>query len=115
MSEIMPFSGGQSGSLNTTGGRLSRRASNGLTAIESETLMRFARVTGESLVQAEKLHQLVSLVGAAMTGQKYLSLLASCLSRGDPLLADDLRFYEELAKMGQGQIIQDTENRFRRI
>ena len=43
-----------------------------------------------------------------MTGQAMLGRWASTLAQGDAFLADDLRFFSDIAKLGKGEIIADT-------
>jgi len=47
-----------------------------------------------------------------MSGQAMLSRWAATLAQGDPFLADDLKFFRDVAKMGKGEIIADTISDF---
>lgn len=93
---------------------LSRSAQKALAQTESRTLARLADVQGEGLVQGEKLHEVDHLTREAMTGQAMLRRWADTLAHGDPLLADELQFFNDLARIGKGEIIADTLDSYSR-
>jgi hypothetical protein len=99
-------------SLVRGGGRtyasVSRRASRALAALEDRTIIRQADVQAEGLVQGAKTREVDHLARTAMTGQAMLARWAQTLAGGDPFIADDLKFFSDLAKMGKGEIIADT-------
>jgi len=99
---------------NANPSQLSRSGQKALLQIEARTLARLADVQGESLVQGEKLHEVDHLAREAMTGQAMLRHWADTLAHGDPLLADELQFFSDLARMGKGSIIADTLDAYSR-
>ena len=113
MSNLIPSS--RSGDLAPTVGvgvtglaRGDRRASRAVQAVQRTTLVRMASVQGHAMVQDEKTHEIDRLAREAMTGQAMLAKFKDTLSQGDPFLADDLKFFADLAKVGKGEIIADT-------
>jgi hypothetical protein len=89
-----------------------RRASRALTTVQRNTIIRMASVQGHALVQVEKTHEIDRLTREAMGGQAMLSQWAATLAHGDAFLADDLKFFLDIAKMGKGEIIADTISDF---
>jgi hypothetical protein len=79
-----------------------------LDVVGHRTLVRMAEVQGESLVQTEKVCEIDHLTRAAMGGQAMLRTWADTLAHGDVFLADELKFFTDVAKMGKGEIIADT-------
>lgn len=117
MSNLIPSS--RSGDLAPTMGvgvpglaRGDRRASRAVQAVQRTTLVRMASVQGHAMVQNEKLHEIDRLAREGMTGQAMLAKFAATLSDGDPFLADDLKFFADMAKVGKGEIIADTVSDF---
>jgi hypothetical protein len=49
-----------------------------------------------------------------MTGQAMLRQWGSALAQGDPFLADDLKFFGDVVKIGMGEVIADTISDFGR-
>jgi len=117
MSELIPTSK-QAELAPTVGVGLSalagsdRRTSRALTAIQRNTLVRMASVQGHAMVQTEKTHEVDRLTREAMSGQAMLSQWAATLAQGDAFMADDLKFFLDIAKMGKGEIIADTISDF---
>jgi hypothetical protein len=89
-----------------------RRTSRALSTVQRNTLVRMASVQAQAIVQNEKLHEIDRLTREAMSGQAMLSRWAATLAQGDPFLADDLKFFTDVAKMGKGEIIADTISDF---
>jgi len=89
-----------------------RRTSRALTNVERNTLIRMASVRGHAMVQTEKVHEIDRLTREAMSGQAMLSRWAATLAQGDAFLADELRFFTDVARMGKGEIIADTVSDF---
>lgn len=87
---------------------LPRRTSRELATLEHRTTMRLAAVQAEAIVQTEKLHQVDRLSREAMGGQAMLSKWGGTMAQGDPFLADELKFFADIARMGKGEIIADT-------
>lgn len=85
-----------------------RPTSRALTAIQRNTLVRLASVQGHALVQVEKIHEIDRLAREAMGGQAMLSHWAATLAQGDAFVADDLKLFIDIAKMGKAEIIADT-------
>lgn len=89
-----------------------RRTNRALTSIQRNTIVRLASVQGHTMVQVEKTHEIDRLAREAMSGQAMLSQWAGTLAQGDAFLADDLKFFTDLAKIGKGEIIADTISDF---
>lgn len=113
MSDIMRFADGND--LAPTVGRgiaasaaADRRTSRALANVQRNTIVRMASVQGHAMVQVEKTHEIDRLTREAMGGQAMLTQWAATLAQGDAFLADDLKFFLDLAKMGKGEIIADT-------
>jgi hypothetical protein len=94
--------------------RTTSRASRALASVESRTLLRAAIVQSEGLVEAENLREVDRLAHTAMNGQAFLRGWANHLAGEDPMVADELRFFTDLAKLGKGEIIADAIDSFRR-
>ncbi len=93
---------------------LSRRAERALAATHEQSLIRLARVACEELVSSEKLRAVDHLAETAMIGQAMLAKWRETLAGPDPMLADELRFFTDVARLGKGEIIVDTIAAFRR-
>lgn len=93
-------------------GTIDRRTARSLSTIERQTLTRMARVRGDAMVQVEKTHEIDRLAREAMTGQAMLTRWSQTLAQGDPFIADDLKFFSDLAKMAKGEIIADTASSY---
>ena len=106
--DLTPTVGASVGSL----ANVDRRTSRALANVQRQTLVRMASVQGHAIVQNEKLHEIDRLSREAMSGQAMLSRWASTLAQGAPFLADELKFFADLAKMGKGEIIADTISDF---
>ena len=89
-----------------------RRTSRALSTVQRNTLVRMASVQGHAIVQTEKLHEIDRLSREAMSGQAMLSRWSATLAQGDPFLADELKFFSDIAKMGKGEVIADTISDF---
>jgi hypothetical protein len=83
-----------------------------LAAVEHRTVVRVASVQAEGLVQTVKLHEVDSLTREAMSGQALLRRWSDTLAQGDPFMADELRFFTDMARLGKGEIIADTIDSF---
>ncbi len=103
-SDLMPTVGVGPSALAAT----DRLASRALTRIERTTLVRVASVQGHAIVQVEKVHEIDRLTREAMSGQALLSTWATTLAHGDPFVADELKFFTDVARLGKGEIIADT-------
>lgn len=89
-----------------------RRTSRALANVQRNTIVRMASVQGHAMVQTEKTHEIDRITREAMGGQAMLSQWAATLAQGDAFLADDLKFFLDIAKMGKGEIIADTISDF---
>ncbi len=107
-SDLMPSRGVN---LATLAGA-DRRTSRALSTVQRNTLMRMAAVQAHAIVQTEKLHEIDRLSREAMSGQAMLSRWAATLAQGDPFLADELKFFSDIAKMGKGEVIANTISDF---
>lgn len=85
-----------------------RRTGRALADVQRNTIVRMASVQGHAMVQVEKIHEIDRLSREAMSGQAMLSQWAATLAHGDAFVADDLRFFTDLARMGKGEVIADT-------
>ena len=106
--DVMPSVGTGLATLAST----DRRTSRALSTVQRNTIVRMASVQAHAIVQNEKLHEIDRLSREAMSGQAMLSRWAATLAQGDPFLADDLKFFSDLAKMGKGEVIADTISDF---
>jgi hypothetical protein len=88
------------------------RLSRAIARVEERTLIRLANVQGHALVQNEKLHEIDRLTREAVSGQALLSHWAATLAKGDAFLADELKFFTDLARIGKGEIVADTVSDF---
>lgn len=91
-----------------------RRTSQTIRDLEHQTLVEVAIVRSVGLIQAEKLEEIDYLAREAMAGQAMLNGWAVTLAHGDPLAADDFKFFSDIAKLGKSQVIADTINSFSR-
>jgi hypothetical protein len=111
--EMMPRRGQ---SMAPAGGLpLSRSTARQLTSIEEEGLIRAARVHIEGRIAAEKLHELDFVAYEAMSGQAMLTRWGALLAGDDLLLADDVRFFKDMVKIGKGEVIADLVVTYQRI
>lgn len=109
MSDLIPTTSSQVPARPVSAGsRLPRPTAKALARLEHQTTMRLANVQAEAIVQNEKLHEIDRLSREAMSGQAMLRRWADTLAAGDPFLADELKFFGDLARMGKGEVIADT-------
>jgi hypothetical protein len=86
---------------------VSRQTSRALGNIEHNTFVRVAQVQAEGLVQSEKVREIDHVGRQAMTGQAMLRRWADTLATGDPFLADELKFFTDVARIGKGEVMAD--------
>ena len=104
----------------TVGGGLSahvaddRRTTRALVNIERHTVVRLASVRGHALVQGDKVDEIDRLARRCIVDQAMLSKLGATLAQDDAFLADDLKFFVDLAKIGKGEILTNTISDFSR-
>jgi hypothetical protein len=92
--------------------RLPRPTARALAAVEHRTIVRTANVQSEGIIQTEKVHEIDHLTREAMTGQAMLQQFRDVLAHGDLLVADELRFFTDMARIGKGEVIADTVESF---
>ena len=102
--DLVPTVGGGVSNLVVRGRRTSRALAN----VERRTIVRMASVQAHAIVQTEKVHEIDRLTREAMTGQAMLQQWATTLAHGDPFVADELKFFTDIARMGKGEVIADT-------
>ncbi len=85
-----------------------RQTSRALASLEQRTVVRLADVQAEGLVAVEKTRELDHLTRTAMGGQAMPRRWADTLAAGDPFVADDLKYFTDLARMAKGEVIADT-------
>lgn len=85
-----------------------RQTSRALDRIQAQTVLRVATVQAEGLVQTEKAREIDHLTRDAMSGQALLAKWRDTLANGDPFVADELRFFTDMARLGKGEIIANT-------
>lgn len=90
----------------------STRVNRDLARIEHRTLVRMANVQAEGYVQTEKVHVIDHLTRETMSGQAMLHQWGSTLASGDPFVADEMKFFTDVAKLGKGEVIADTITTF---
>jgi hypothetical protein len=66
------------------------------------------------MIRSNQLREIDHLGREAMSGQVMVRKWADSLAAGDPFLADDLRFFVDIVKIGKGEIIAETINTFTR-
>jgi hypothetical protein len=81
-------------------------------ALERLTLVRMAGVQAEDLVRTEALHAVDRLAREAMTGHAMLRQWGNQLAGDDLILADELRFFTDAARLGKGEILADAVSNF---
>ena len=111
MSDLIPTR--RAGAQTARGAsRVARSTNRGLARLEDRTLLRIAGVQAEGMVQAEKCRELDSLTREAMTGHAMLRRWSDTLAASDPFLADELKFFTDMSRLGKGEIIADTIDSF---
>lgn len=101
------------GELATT--RASKRLVKDLAEVRGSALLRTAEVQGEAAVAREKLDEIDYLIWKAMTGHVMLDGWAHQLAGDNPVLADELRFFKDMSRLGKGEVIADVITKFRRL
>lgn len=89
-----------------------RRTGRALAEVQRNTLEGMASVQGHAMVQVGKIHEIDRLSREATSGQAMLAQWAATLAHGDALVADDLRFFTDLARMGKGEVIAEAISDF---
>lgn len=94
--------------------RLPRPTSRTLAAIEHQTHVRMANVRAEGLVTDEKLREVDHLTRQAMTEHAMLHHFGAAVAAGDAFIADDNRFFIDVAKVGKGILLGDLIDKYSR-
>lgn len=94
---------------------VTRGTQRALVRTSERALIRQAEVVAESLVSQYKLREVDRLAEEAMTGHAMLSRWAAVLAGEDLILADELRFFKDTARLGKGQVLADAIDEFRHI
>jgi hypothetical protein len=89
-----------------------RRTAQALSVVEHNAMIRMAEVQAEGYVQTEKLHEIDHLTREAMSGHAMLQGWARQLAGDDMILADELRFFTDTARLGKGEVLADTISAF---
>src|SRR5581483_6450381 len=116
MSQVQPYRAstitpvGRSASLSEL--LANARVRRDLARVGAETVVRVAQTQSTGIVQTEKVHEIDNLAREAMTGQALLARQREVLAGADPLLADELRFFSDMARLGKGEVIADTVTAF---
>jgi hypothetical protein len=97
--------------LVRTGGRytplISRRAGRALAGLTERTLIRVVDVQSEADVAIEKAKGIDQVARESMTGQAMLRRFSDVLSSGDPFIADELKTFTDLARLGKAEVVAD--------
>ena len=115
MGGLVPAPRRQMTAVNVTTTKLDRQTSRDIGAIQSESIVRMARVRADGMVQVEKVHELDRLSREAMSGHVMLSAWANHLAGENPVLADELRFFTDIARLAKVELISETADWFHRI
>jgi hypothetical protein len=102
-------------SLQAPGGRLPKWVTRGLETAQGKTLIRGADVHNEAIVAGGKVDELTFVALKAMSNHAMLDGWSNQLAGDNPVLADDLRFYKDMARLGAGEVIADLVDKFRRL
>lgn len=94
---------------------VTRATQRSLIRIGERTVVRQAEVIAESTVSQHKLREVDRLAEEAMTGHAMLSRWSAVLAGDDLILADELRFFKDSARLGKGQMLADAIDQFRDI
>lgn len=89
-----------------------REARRALMGLQQHARLRVAGVQAEGFVQTEKLHEIDHLTREAMNGHALLKRWGDTLAGGDLFLADELKFFTDMARLGKGEVLADTIDTF---
>lgn len=94
--------------------RLQQQTRRTLVRLEYETVIRVATVRAEGIVQGEKMAEVDRLARRAMTEHAMLHHFGAAVAAGDAFIADDNRFFIDLAKVGKGILLSDLIDKYSR-
>lgn len=83
-----------------------------LAQTRSSELTRTAAVEASAIVATVKAQEIDRLAREAISGQAMLRHYSDTVAQGDPMLADELRFFSDMARLGKGEIIADLVTDF---
>jgi hypothetical protein len=83
-----------------------------LDRLRDRTMLRLANVQGQGIVASEKVKELESTSREAMTGQAMLYNWANTVANGDPVLRDDMGFFQSLYRAAAGEVIADLSDTY---
>ena len=93
---------------------VSRRERRAAASMQYSTALQIADVQSHGIVQSEKMREIDRLARDAASGQAMLHQWAATLAHGDPFLADELKHFSDLARLGKSEILIDTIHRYSR-
>lgn len=85
-----------------------------LTRLGEQTLLRVGQVHADGLIVAELCREIDRLTQVAMSGHTMLCKWRDVQAGSDPLLADELRFFTDVSRLGKGELIANTIASFQR-
>lgn len=85
---------------------LSKRTQGQLNTLQSQTMLRIAKVQAEGIVAAEKVREVTHLGHRAMTEQALLRMHLQTLAHGDAILADELDIFPAVVRAANVQLIE---------
>ncbi len=86
----------------------SRSLNRSRSKVEETALVRAANVRATAFVQKVKIHEIDDLTREAMSGHGLLMAWGTTLAHGDPFVADELKFFTDVARIGKGEVLADT-------
>ena len=115
-SSLVSF-GGRQPAVSGVGG-LDRRTARNLANLEHSTLVHLAQARASELVRSAnvevdaivatvKVQELDRVTREALSGHAMLRRYSDVLAQNDPFLADELKFFTDMARLGKGEIIAD--------
>ena len=90
------------------GGLLTRYEQRQERAVRQNTGLQLTRVRAQGLVFQEECHEIDRLARVCMAGQAMLAEWADVLSNGNPLRAQELYFFSNVARIGKGEVLANA-------
>jgi hypothetical protein len=78
-----------------------------LASAQATELVRIASVEAEAVVATVKTQEVDRVTREGLSGQAMLRRYSDVLAQNDPFLADELKFFTDMARLGKGEIIAD--------
>jgi hypothetical protein len=85
--------------------RPSRRDQAMVRSMQAEARIEMLDVHRRAVVAATKAEEVDRLTRVAINGHAQITTVASTLAGADPLLADDLKFFTDLSRLGKAEIL----------